>query len=103
MGTERNRPSGSLYGSLRVTTRVVVVPTSPYTTVVLTSANMGAMLYVHGTGNLIWGGSNVAVNTGATLYPAMSYEWAPVEDGYTFYCIAESVPCIFSLNEYGVP
>ena len=103
MGTQRDRFSGGLYGSVRVTTRVLTVPTAPYTTVTLTSANMGAVFYCHGTGNLIWGGSNVGVNTGAVLYPAMSYEWAPVEDAFTVYVIAESVPTVLSVNEYGVP
>ena len=102
MGIPRRRDN-ALLGSVRVASRFITVPTAPYTTVTLTSANAGAFMYNVGTPTLLWGGSNVAVNSGAFLYPSTGFEWLNTEDAFTFYVIADSVAGTLCVNEYGLP
>lgn len=100
MGTRLNRDTQQI-GSVS-TSRFITIPTSPVTFITLNSAAFGAFIYNVGTPTLLWGGSTIGVNSGAFLYPSTGMEWTNVEDGYSFYMMADSVAGFVIINEYRV-
>ena len=100
MGIPRGR-SSFLYGA--PTSRTITVTTAAAQALILGSARMAVTVYVHGTGTLLWGDSSIAVNSANVLYPAMSYTWEHIEDGFPLFLRAESVQTIVTVTEYSVP
>lgn len=101
MGTFRGRDS-SLLGSV-ATSRYINVATTSAVSVVIGSATSALRLYNLGTGSLIWGDSNIAVNSGNYLFPYSGITWEGVEDVFTVYVRADSVATTVAVTEFGVP
>ena len=81
------------------TTRYVMVPTSPAQLLTLNSGYQALELFVVGTGNLIWGDSNIAVNSGNYLWVGMNKIWDNLQDGWTVYLRADSIQTLVSISE----
>ena len=101
MGTNYIR-TDSYTGSLATTARYLVIVTSPVTGITMTSGARALSIYNLGSGSLVWGGSNIAVNSGNYLFINSRIEWADVQDGFKTYVIADSVSTLISITEYFV-
>ena len=101
MGIRLQRDTVQL-GSV-TTSRFITIPTTPVTLITMNSAVAGAFIYNVGTPIIMWGGSTIGVNSGAFLFPYSGMEWVNVEDGYSFYAIADSVAGYLTINEYRIP
>ena len=88
-----------LFGSIG-TSRVLSIPTSPATLITLGSGYAHIHLYCLGTGNLLYGGSGLAVNSGATLYPSGGKNFTDLQDSWQLYVRAESVSTFIVIGEY---
>ena len=99
MGTVYRR-SQHLYST--ATTRYLTIPTSPATQVSLTSGFWAMQLFNVGSASLVYGDSNIAVNSGAYLYPASPKSWEELEDGWSIYVRADSAVTVVSVTEYRV-
>jgi len=101
MGTFRQRDS-TLLGSVS-TSRYINVATSSAVAVTIQSATTAIRLYNLGTGSIIWGDSNIAVNSGNYLFPYSGVTWTDVEDVFSVYVRADSVAATLVVTEFGVP
>ena len=101
MGTFRNRDN-ALLGSV-ATSRYINVATTSAVSVVIGSATSSLRLFNVGSGALIWGDSNIAVNSGNYLFPYSGITWDNVEDVFTVYVRADSVATTLVITEFGVP
>ena len=84
------------------TTKYLTIPTSPATLLTLDSGYMGLTVFNNGSGNLIWGDSNIAVNSGNYQFVNVRTEWYPLTFGWSQYLRAESVATLISVTEYNV-
>ena len=82
------------------TSRVLFIPTAPATLITLTSGYSGLTLFNIGSGSLIWGDSNIAVNSGNYLFPYSRIEWSNLQDGWTTYVRADSISTLVDQAEY---
>ena len=82
------------------TSRVLSIPTNPATLITLTSGYSGLTLFNIGSGALIWGDSNIAVNSGNYLFPSARIEWTEIQDGWTTYVLADSVATVIEKTDY---
>ena len=87
-------------GAVATTARFITIQTNPVIILTLDSGNRGLSIFNHGTGSLIWGGSNIAVNSGNYIFVNMRTEWMGLQDGWSTYLIADSVATIVSVVEY---
>jgi len=82
----------------RTTLKVAIVHTSRYisinssdaTKILMTSGSIGISIFNQGSTPLVWGGTNISVNSGNYLFPAGRVEWTDVQDGFEFYVISDS-------------
>ena len=100
MGTRYVRVSAGYLST--GTTRYINIPTSPATQVVLTSGYQALSIFNHGTGMLVWGDSNIAVNSGNYQFVNMRVEHNNLQDSWSTYYRADSVSSLISVTEYGV-
>ena len=84
------------------TTRYITVATSPATQIVLTSGFTAMIIFNHGTSNMIWGDSNISVNSGNYHFVNGRIEHTNLQDGWSTYYRADSVNGLISISEYGV-
>lgn len=84
------------------TTRYITVQTDVSTQVILTSGFQALTVFNHGTGNLIWGDSNISVNSGNYQFVNMRVEHTSLQDGWSVFYRADSVSSLISVSEYGV-
>ena len=84
------------------TSMYIMIPTSPATQIIMNSGAQAMQLYNLGTGNLIWGDSNIAVNSGNYLFPLARIEWTDVQDGFSVFVRADSVATLITKTEYGI-
>ena len=84
------------------TTRYLSINSTLATEIVLTSGFTAIRLYNQGSTPLVWGDSNIAINSGNYLYPSASIEWDDIEDSFSFFCISDSTGTlgIAALTEY---
>ena len=101
MGRIYRRTSPNV-GAIVSSARYITVATSPITLLVMTSGSQSMSVFNHGSGNLVWGGTNVAVNSGNYLFVNMRTEWQNLQDGWSTYLVADSVATIISVVEYGI-
>ena len=101
MGTIYRRTSPNV-GAIASSARYITIQTSPVVQLVMTSGSQAMSVFNHGSGNLVWGGTNVAVNSGNYVFVNMRTEWQNLQDGWTTYLIADSVSTIISVVEYGI-
>lgn len=99
MGTRYVRVEGLLGPS---TTRVINIPTSPATEITLTSGFTAMAIFNIGTGQLLWGDSNIAVNSANILFPLSPKTWEGLQDGWSIFVRAESVSTLISATEFQV-
>lgn len=84
------------------TTRFLNVLTSAAVQVALNSGYQAMTIFNNGSGNLIWGDSSVAANSGNTLFVQSRVEWLGLQEGWSTYVRSESVSTIISITEYNV-
>ena len=94
------RRTNPYLGAVSGTARYITVQTNPAVLLSMTSGSQALSIFNHGTGSLIWGGTNVAVNSGNYTFVNMRTEWTNLQDGWSTYLIADSVSTIISVTEY---
>ena len=84
------------------TSRYYSVNSSLATEIILDSGFKAIRLFNQGSTPLVWGDSNISVNSGNYLYPSGSIEWNPINDGFSFFIISDSVGTlgIATVQEY---
>ena len=90
----------SLYLGQVTTSRTLSISTGVATQIILNSGNQGLSIFNIGSATLVWGDSNLAVNSGNNLYVAMRTEWQGIQDGWSVYVRAESAATLISVSEY---
>ncbi len=102
MGTRfvrANAGAQGLLGSIG-TTKYVMIQTNAATLVALDSGYQAIRLFNVGSGLLVYGDSNIAVNSGNFLFVNAGIEWLNLADGWTTYVRAASVQSFLSISEY---
>ena len=89
MGTRYFR-AGNYYQSFG-TTRYISINSSLATEIILDSGFTALSIFNQGSASLIWGDSNIAVNSGNYLYPSGRIEWNPINDAFSVFLISDSV------------
>ena len=84
------------------TSMYILIPTSPATQIIANSGAQAMQLYNLGTGNLVWGDSNIAVNSGNYLFPLSRIEWTDIQDAFSVFVRADSVQTLITKTEYGI-
>ena len=82
------------------TSRLLTIPTSPATQVIIASGPAGAAIFNVGPTTLVWGDSNITESSGGLLYYSMQKEWLATADTFSFFLIATSAPGTVLVNEY---
>ena len=85
------------------TTRYLSINSTLATEVTLSRGYTGMSLFNQGSTPLVWGDSNIAINSGNYVYPSGRVEWNPVNDGFSIFLISDSTGTlgIAAINEYG--
>ena len=93
--------AGAEYASAG-TTRYYSVNSSLATEIIMDSGFKAIRMFNQGSTPLVWGDSNIAVNSGNYLYPSAAIEWNPVLDSFSFFVISDSVGTlgIAAIEEY---
>ena len=84
------------------TSMYILIPTSPATQIIANSGAQAMQLYNLGTGNLVLGDSNIAVNSGNYLFPLSRIEWTDIQDAFSVFVRADSVQTLITKTEYGI-
>lgn len=100
MGIPYRRASPNL-GSVG-TTKYINITTAAAQQIFLDSGFTALHIFNIGSGNLIWGDSNIAVNSGAYLFVNAGKGWESLQDGWSIFFRADSVSTIISVNEYSI-
>lgn len=82
----------------RTTVKTAVVHTSRYislnssqaTRIFMTSGSIGISIFNQGSTPLVWGGTNIAVNSGNYLFPAGRLEFSDVQDAFELFMFSDS-------------
>ena len=82
------------------TTRYISVVTTTITRIYMSTAYTGIRVYNSGSHTLIYGDSNIAVNSGNFLFPGVSVDFGWVQDNFSFYMLADSANSFVSVLEY---
>ena len=82
------------------TSRLVTIPTSPATQIVIASGPSGCAIFNVGPTTLVWGDSNITASSGGLLYYSMQKEWLAVADTFTFFLVATSAAGTVMIHEY---
>mgnify|MGYP001608883343 CR=1 FL=1 len=84
------------------TTRYLTINSSLATRVTLTSGFTAMSVFNQGSASLIWGDSNITVNSGNYLFPSTRIEWDNVQDGFNIFLVSDSTGYlgIATVNEY---
>ena len=101
MATRYFRANGGLTGSVG-STRYINITTAAAQSFVLGSNKSGFFVFNVGTGNLIWGDSNIAVNSGNYLFTSAGREFLDLQDAFTIFFRADSVSTLIAVSEYDV-
>src|SRR3990167_2712111 len=88
MGTRFFR-AGNLIAIVH-TSRYISLNSSQATRIFMTSGATGISLFNQGSTSLVWGGTNIAVNSGNYLFPAGRVEWLDVQDAFEFFAFSDS-------------
>jgi len=88
MATYRKRTN--YHYTLVGSTRYLTINSSLATEVVLKNGFSGIRLFNGGSTPLVWGDSNITVNSGNYLYPSAFKEWEEVQDGFSFFVFSDS-------------
>ena len=99
MGTRYIRPD-PLLGAILPTGRYLSIPTSPVTQITLGSGASAISFFNHGTGTILYGASNIAVNSGNYLFVNGKVAFDQLQDGWIGYVIADSISAIMAITEY---
>ena len=89
-----------LYPSSIGTSRVITIPTSPATLVIMLSGYVGMQWTNVGAGAIAYGDTSISAGTGALMYYSMQKEWSVVMDTGAIYAIADSVASTLFVNYY---
>ena len=81
------------------TTRHLAIGTAVAVQIVLGSGNSALTVFNQGTGNIVWGDSGIAVNSGNYLFVTGRVEWSDLQDGWSVYLRADSVSSIVTVTE----
>ena len=84
------------------TTRYLTITTAAAQQVIMGSGNQGLFIYNIGSGNLIWGDSSIAVNSGNYIFVNGGREWLNARDQFGIFFRADSVATLISITEYSV-
>lgn len=100
MGTRFFR-AGNYYQNVGAT-RYLTINSSLATQVILNSGFTALSIFNQGSTPLIWGDSNITVNSGNYLYPSGRIEWNPINDLFSVFLISDSVGTlgIATVQEY---
>ena len=79
--------------------RFQTIQTSPSVQILLTSGFQAMSIFNQGSGNLLWGSSNIGVNSGNYLYVGARKDWENVQGNWSTYFIADSVSTIITITE----
>ena len=101
MGTAYRRTS-PFAGGVATSARYLIIATSPVTQIIMSSGNQGLSIYNLGTGNLIWGSTDIAVNSGNYLFVNARVEWLGLQDQFSVYTVADSVQTLVAVTEYQI-
>ena len=100
MGTRafRVQPLFTSVGS----TRYLAINSSQASKIVMGSGYIAISLFNQGSTPLVWGSSNITVNSGNYLYPSGRIEWTNVQDDFELYMISDSVGTfgLVAIQEY---
>ena len=103
MGTNFIRANEQL-GSA-TTTRYIMIATNVATQILLDSGNQALTLFNVGSATLVWGDSNIAVNSGNFLYVGVGQDFGKdgrqLQDGWSTYLRADSVQSLVAVTQYG--
>jgi len=72
------------------TSRYISLNSSQATRIFMTSGSTGMSMYNQGSTPIVWGGTNIAVNSGNYLFPAGRIEWLDVRDAFEFFAFSDS-------------
>src|SRR3990167_9211957 len=83
-------------------TRYLTINSSKVTRVFLSSGAVGISVFNQGSTPLIWGDSNITVNSGNYVFPLGRIEWLEVQDTFDFYLVSDSQGAfgIAAIQEY---
>ena len=100
MGTRFFR-AGQNIATVR-STRYLTINSSKVTRVFMNTGASGISVFNQGSTPLIWGDSNITVNSGNYLFPAGRIEWLDVQDSFDFYLVSDSQGAfgIAAIQEY---
>ena len=101
MGTIYRRTSPQA-GGVATSGRYILIATSPVTNLVMSSGNQALSIYNLGSGSLIWGATDISVNSGNYVFVNQRVEWLALQDLWTVYLVADSVQTLINVTEYGV-
>mgnify|MGYP001597722901 CR=1 FL=1 len=90
---------GENYASV-TTSRYILVGNSSETQVFLGSGNSALSIFNHGSGSLIWGASALRIGSGNYLFESARIQWEKLSDGWSVWCLADSVQNIITVTEY---
>ena len=89
-----------LYPSSIGTSRVITIPTSPATLVIMISGYVGMQWTNVGAGAIAYWDTSISAGTGALMYYSMQKDWPIVMDTGAIYAIADSVSSTLFVNYY---
>ena len=100
MGTRYFR-AGMAYASAG-STRYYSINSTLATQITLDSGFKAMRMFNQGSTPLVWGDSNISVNSGNYVFPAGSVEWNPIDDAFSIFVISDSVGTlgIATIQEY---
>lgn len=82
------------------TSKYLFIATSPATQILLDSGYQAIQIFNVGSNLLIWGDSNIAVNSGNYLFPSSPKSWEELHDGWSVFVRAESAGTNITITEY---
>ena len=72
------------------TSRYLSINSSQATKIVMTSGSTGISIYNQGSTPLVWGGTNIAVNSGNYIFPSGRLEFLDAQDAFELFMISDS-------------
>lgn len=84
--------------------RIIQVPTSPVTQIVLSTGYLAMQVFNVGPSAIAWGDTSITMSTGGLLFYSMGksfgLEGDSLNDDFSFYVIADSISGTVVVNEF---
>ena len=87
------------------TSRYLMIATNVATQIVMLSGSQTLRIFNNGSGFLLWGDSNIAVNSANYIFPLGAYSWpddgnVTLADEWSTYVRADSVQTLITVTDF---